>query len=128
MDPRYSAEAEEYRQKIQAFLAEHLPADWEGVGALGPDERSECVAEWRRTLADNNLLAVSWPKEYGGVGLTAIEQTIINEEFTRAGVPTGAPNDGFGIGMIGPTLMAWGTEEQKHHFIPASSPVRTSGA
>ena len=66
MDPRYSAEAEAYRQKIQAFLAEHLPADWAGVGALGADERTRFVAEWRQTLADNDLLAVAWPKDYGG--------------------------------------------------------------
>ena len=118
MDPRYSAEAEDYRQKIQAFLAEHLPASWEGVGGLGPEERTRFVAEWRRTLADNHLLAVAWPQEYGGAGLSAIEQTIINEEFTRAGVPTGSPNDGFGIGMIGPTLMVWGTESQKRHLVP----------
>ena len=94
MDPRYSAEAEAYRQKIQAFLAEHLPASWEGVGALDPEARRQFVAEWRRTLADNQLLAVAWPKEYGGAGLSAIEQTIINEEFTRAGVPTGSPAAG----------------------------------
>ena len=70
MDPRYPAEAEVYRQKIQAILAEHLPADWAGVGALSPDERTRFVAEWRQTLADNHLLAVSWPKEYGGGGLS----------------------------------------------------------
>jgi alkylation response protein AidB-like acyl-CoA dehydrogenase len=118
MDPRYSAEAEAYRQKIQAFLGEHLPAGWQGVGALKPDTRRSFVEEWRQILADNGLLAVSWPKEYGGGGLSAIEQVIINEEFARAGVPTGSPNDGFGIGMIGPTLMVSGTEAQKRHFIP----------
>jgi alkylation response protein AidB-like acyl-CoA dehydrogenase len=118
MDPRYSAEAEGYRQKIQAFLGEHLPPGWEGVGALDHEERRSFVEEWRQTLADNGLLAVAWPKEYGGGGLSAIEQVIINEEFAKAGVPTGVPNDGFGIGMIGPTLMVWGTEEQKRHCIP----------
>jgi alkylation response protein AidB-like acyl-CoA dehydrogenase len=118
VDPTYSAEAQSYREKVQAFLAEHLPSNWKGVGALEPEQRKTFVAEWRATLADNNLLAVSWPTEYGGAGLTAIEQVIVNEEFTKAGVPTGGPNDGFGIGMVGPTIMVWGTEEQKRHFIP----------
>jgi alkylation response protein AidB-like acyl-CoA dehydrogenase len=118
VDPTYSPEAETYRTKVRAFLAEHLPADWEGLGALDGDARRRFVEEWRATLADHDLLAVSWPKEYGGAGLTAIEQVIVNEEFTKAGVPTGAPNDGFGIGMVGPTIMVWGSEEQKRHHIP----------
>ncbi len=118
MDPRYSAEAQAYRSKLQAFLSEHLPAGWEGLGALESAERRDFVDRWRVTLAENDLLAVSWPKEYGGAGLTAIEQVLIYEEFAKAGVPTGGPNDGFGIGMCGPTIMVWGTEEQKRHFIP----------
>ncbi len=118
MDPRYSAEAEAYRDKIQAWLAEHLPSGWEGLGALDSDARKAFVEQWRLELADAGLVAVSWPKEYGGGGLTAIEQVILNEEFARAGVPTGGPNDGFGIGMVGPTLMVWGTEEQKRYYIP----------
>jgi alkylation response protein AidB-like acyl-CoA dehydrogenase len=118
VDPRYSAEADAYRDKIRAWLAEHLPAGWEGVGALSNDERLRFVAEWRQQLADAGLLALSWPKEYGGGGLTAIEQVVLYEEFAKAGVPTGSPNDGFGIGMVGPTLMVWGTEDQKRHHIP----------
>jgi alkylation response protein AidB-like acyl-CoA dehydrogenase len=118
VDPTYSPEAQTYRTQVRAFLAEHLPADWEGLGALESDARRAFVEEWRATLADHDLLAVSWPKEYGGAGLTAIEQVIVNEEFTKAGVPTGSPNDGFGIGMVGPTIMVWGTEDQKRHYIP----------
>ncbi|QGG95768.1 acyl-CoA dehydrogenase family protein [Actinomarinicola tropica] len=118
MDPTYSAEAEEYREKIRAFLAEHLPADWQGVGALPEAEQDRWVKEWRQTLASAGLLAVAWPKEYGGAGLSPIEQVVLNEEFAKANVPTQTGNDGFGIGMIGPTLIVWGTEEQKRHFLP----------
>ena len=118
MDPRYSAEAQTYREKIQGWLAENLPSGWQGLGALGSDERRTFQEEWRNRLASAGLLAVAWPKEYGGAGLTAIEQVILNEEFAKAGVPTGGSNDGFSIGMVGPTLMVWGTEEQKRHFIP----------
>jgi hypothetical protein len=61
---------------------------------------------------------VSWPREYGGPGLTPLEQVILAEEFTKAGVPQGAPNDVFSIQMIGNTLLEWGTDEQKNHFLP----------
>ena len=118
MRPTYSAEAENYREKIRAFLRTNLPSDWEGVGALSPDERRAFVASWRATLAEHQLLAVAWPKEYGGAGLTDLEQVVISEEFARAGVPTGSPNDGFGIGMVGPTVMVCGTEEQKRYYLP----------
>jgi alkylation response protein AidB-like acyl-CoA dehydrogenase len=118
MDPRYSAEAEAYREKIQAFLAEHLPAGWSGLGALDPEARATFIEEWRRTLAEHDLLAVAWPKEYGGAGLSLIERTVLAEELTRAGLPAGGDNDGFSISMLGHTLLHWGTEEQKRHFLP----------
>ena len=87
MQPTYNHEAETYRQKIQAFLAEHLPANWSGLGALDQPERQRFVEEWRALLAENRLLAVSWPEEYGGAGLSEIERIILAEEFAKAGVP-----------------------------------------
>src|SRR3954468_22168672 len=118
MDPTYSAEAEEYREKIRAFLAEHLPPYWRGITALPAGQRAGWLEDWRATLAEAHLLAVAWPKEYGGAGLTAMEQVILAEEFAKADVPTQGGNDGFGIGMVGPTIIVWGTEEQKRHFLP----------
>ena len=100
MDPRYSAEAQRYREKIQAWLAENLPSSWEGLGSLGSEERRSFQTQWRERLVGAGLLAVAWPKEYGGAGLTDIEQVILNEEFAKAGVPTGGANDGFSIGMV----------------------------
>jgi alkylation response protein AidB-like acyl-CoA dehydrogenase len=118
MDPRYSAEAEAFREKIQAFLAEHLPADWSGVGAIPSEQRDEWVEQWRRLLVEHDLIAPAWPKEYGGGGLSAIERVVLHEEFAKAAVPTGGPNDGFSLSMIGPTIMVMGTEEQKRHYLP----------
>jgi alkylation response protein AidB-like acyl-CoA dehydrogenase len=118
MQPRYSAEAEAFREKIQAFLAEHLPPGWAGAGALPTEEVAGFTEEWRRILYDNGLLGLGWPKEYGGAGMSALEQVIVSEEFARAGVPTGGPNDVFGIQMVGNTLLHWGTEEQKRRFLP----------
>ncbi|HMO65998.1 MAG TPA: acyl-CoA dehydrogenase family protein, partial [Verrucomicrobiota bacterium] len=67
-------EAEAFRQKIQAFLGENLPANWKGVGAVPEAEREEWVAQWRKRLVDANLIAPAWPVEYGGAGLSAIER------------------------------------------------------
>ncbi len=103
---------------MRAFLAEHLPAKWAGIGALHQAEARAFVEEWRATLYENGLLAPSWPTEYGGGGLSSLEQVVLAEEFARAGVPTGGPNDVFGIQMVGNTLLHWGTDAQKRHFLP----------
>jgi alkylation response protein AidB-like acyl-CoA dehydrogenase len=118
VQPTYTAAAEAFREKMQAFLAEHLPADWEGIGALEHDESMAFTGRWREILRDNRLLAATWPTEYGGAGLSALESVIMAEEFQRAGVPTGGTNDAFSIQMVGNTIIQWGTEEQKRHFLP----------
>lgn len=118
MQPTYTPEAEAYREKVQAFLAEHLPPSWSGMGSLEGEAIYTFTLEWRKILAEHGYLAPGWPAEYGGGGLSALEQVIVAEEFTKAGVPAGGPNDVFGIQMLGNTLLAWGTEEQKRHFLP----------
>ncbi len=97
--------AEEFRARVRAFLAAHRDA-------------ARSVDGWRRTLYEHGFLGVSWPTEYGGGGLTRAEQVVLAEEFARAGVPTGAPQDNFGIKMVGNTLLRWGTEEQRRYFLP----------
>ena len=118
MRPVYDADAEAYREKVQAFLAEKLPASWRGTGALEGDAHRAWLDEWRATLATSGYLAPGWPVEYGGGGRSALEQVIIAEEFARAGVPTGTLNDQFGIQMLGNTLLIWGTDEQKRRYLP----------
>ena len=118
MYPSYSEEAETYRQKVQSFLSEHLPANWTGLGALGEMERDVFVEEWRSLLAENRLLAVSWPEEYGGAGLSEVERIVLAEEFAKAGVPEGNENDAFSITMVGNAIIQFGTEEQKRTFLP----------
>jgi alkylation response protein AidB-like acyl-CoA dehydrogenase len=118
MHPVYPPEAAVYRTKVQAFLAEKLPKNWGGTGQLQGEELEQFVAEWRVVLAEAGYLAPNWPVEYGGAGLTALEQVILAEEFARAGVPGGAPNDVFSIQMLGNTLLRWGSEEQKKHYLP----------
>ncbi|HVM51926.1 MAG TPA: acyl-CoA dehydrogenase family protein [Acidimicrobiales bacterium] len=118
MDPTYSLDAEAYREKVQAFLAEHLPAGWGGTGTLEGEALERFTEGWRRTLYENGMLAQSWPQSVGGAGLSALEQVITAEEFAKAGVPPGGPNDVFGIQMLGNTLINWGTEEQQAHHLP----------
>ncbi|MGC8481137.1 MAG: acyl-CoA dehydrogenase family protein, partial [Acidimicrobiales bacterium] len=100
------------------FLQSNLPVGWSGIGALPSEEVAEFTTSWRTLLYENQLLAVSWPKEYGGGGLSPLEQVVIAEEFAHAGVPTGGPNDPFSIQMVGNTIIRWGTEEQKQYFLP----------
>jgi alkylation response protein AidB-like acyl-CoA dehydrogenase len=118
MQPTWGESAEQYREKVQAFLAEHLPADWKGIGALPHEDVMPFWEQWRRTLSEHRLLAPSWPEEYGGPGLSEEEQVVLVEEFAKAGVPTGGMNDTFSIQMVGNTILQWGTEEQKREFIP----------
>ncbi len=118
MDFAYPESAEATRAEVQRFLADNLPDGWTGVGALTGGEREAFVTEWRAKLYEGGWLGLSWPVEYGGGGRTAIDELVLAEELTRAGVPLGGPNDIFSIHMLGNTLLMWGTEEQKQHFLP----------
>ena len=116
--PRYSPRAEAFRTRVAAFLREHLPSDWQGIGALEGEEAERFLWAWRKVLSDNGLLGVAWPKEYGGGGLTKLEQVILVEECARAQVPLGPVSDTVTVKMMGNTILAWGTEEQKREFLP----------
>ncbi len=118
MDLSYPPEAEAFRAEVLAFLAAHLPAGWAGVGSLPADEVGPFTDRWRRLLFENGLLGVAWPKEYGGRGLSKLEQVVLVEELARAGAPTGWNTDNFSVKMIGNTLLAFGTPEQKARFLP----------
>jgi alkylation response protein AidB-like acyl-CoA dehydrogenase len=119
LDPRHSSEAELFRKRVRQFLDGNLPPDWHGLGAI--EDRGEAdrfVERWRAALAANGFLGVSWPREYGGAGLSRLEQVVLVEELARAGVPAMGYNDVFGIKMLGGTLLRWGTEQQKRRFLP----------
>ncbi len=118
MDFSYPDYAEKTRAEVQQFLADNLPDDWNGVGALAGEERDAFIVDWRAKLFEAGWLGLSWPVEYGGGGRTAIDELVLAEELTRAGAPLGGPNDVFSIHMLGNTLLMWGTEEQKQHFLP----------
>jgi alkylation response protein AidB-like acyl-CoA dehydrogenase len=119
MDPRYPEEAEAFRQRVRTFLEDNLPDGWRGLGAIADrNEADEFVNRWRATLYENGLLGLSWPTQYGGGGLTKLEQVVLVEEMARAGVPAMGFNDNMSIKMLGGTLLRWGTEAQKERFLP----------
>ncbi|WP_219506090.1 acyl-CoA dehydrogenase family protein [Nonomuraea ceibae] len=119
MDLASTPRTEAFRCGVRRFLAEHLPPGWRGLGALSVAERARFTPRWRETLREHGYLGVAWPEEYGGAGLSTLEQSALQEEFVRAGVPLlPLPTDPFGFSLIGPTILRWGTEEQKRHFIP----------
>ena len=105
-----------FRSEVRAFLKEH--ADKYPNRGRGFEEGdfpgSEAMQPWRDALVEKGWIAPHWPKEYGGAGLSAQEQFVLNEEFAEAGVNNVG---GFGVMMIGPTLMVHGTEEQKQEHL-----------
>jgi alkylation response protein AidB-like acyl-CoA dehydrogenase len=120
VDPRYPAAINDFRDEVRQVLAEELPADWKGLGAIPTAEATKAfVGQWREVLYRRGLLAVAWPTEYGGRGLSKLHHVVLVEELTRAGVPFGTyPRDGTTLKMLGNTLLQCGTEEQKREFIP----------
>jgi alkylation response protein AidB-like acyl-CoA dehydrogenase len=114
----YPPAAEEFRAEVRAFLADALPPDWPGIGALDRDEAEAFSIAWRRTLYEGGMLGIAWPTEFGGGGRTKVEQVVLAEELALARVPMGRVTDTTTVKMIGNTLVRWGTEEQKRRFLP----------
>jgi len=117
MDLTYPPEAEEFRTQIRSWLEQNLPDGWGTPGfSMTKEERREFNQAWTDKLRGGGWICASWPEEYGGKGLTLLQQVVLNEEFARAQAPLRA--DFFGDTLVGPTILQWGTEEQKRQFIP----------
>ncbi|MEY2407001.1 MAG: hypothetical protein QOG39_1917 [Acidimicrobiaceae bacterium] len=117
MDLTYPPEAEDFRVEIRAWLEENLPDGWFDEGfSMTPEERTKFHEGWTQKLFEGGWICASWPKEYGGKGLSIIQNVVLNEEFARSGAPLRA--DFFGDTLVGPTILQWGTEEQKKDYLP----------
>jgi alkylation response protein AidB-like acyl-CoA dehydrogenase len=105
LDLNDTPELAAYRAGVRAWLEAHA--------AQAPTRRDDVAARraWQRRLAEGGLAAVTWPAEYRGAGLGPLHQVVVNQEIGRAGVP--GVFDFIGVGMLGPTPIAHGTEEQK---------------
>jgi alkylation response protein AidB-like acyl-CoA dehydrogenase len=113
-------EDEAFRAEVAAFMRTHLSGKFEGLrhrGGPGDEEfEPELRKKWEKVLAAGKWTCVGWPKEHGGRGLTIERQVIFFEEYARAGGPGRMGH--IGEGLIGPTLIRFGTPEQQKRFLP----------
>jgi alkylation response protein AidB-like acyl-CoA dehydrogenase len=117
MDLTYPPEAEAFRKEIRAWLDDNLPEGWFEDGfRLEGEDREQFNREWPKKLFAGGWICATWPKEYGGKGLSLMEAVVLNEEFARAGAPMRA--DFFGDTLVGPTILQWGDEDIKQRFLP----------
>jgi alkylation response protein AidB-like acyl-CoA dehydrogenase len=122
---RFSPQDEEFRRRLRQWLAENLTGRFAGLrGAGGPGREHEAHAErvaWNRHLAAAGWTCLGWPAEYGGHGATFAQQVIFHEEYARSGAP--ARVGYMGEELLGPTLIALGTPEQRRRFLPPIAAV-----
>jgi len=118
MEFRDTPEEATFRTEVREFIETEAPKTERGMSGeealLGNWERNQ---QWFKKLADRGWIAPAWPKEYGGAGLTTMEQFILNEELALNRVPRPLHLI-IGLGMAGPTVIVHGTEEQKKTYLP----------
>lgn len=115
MQLRYTAEQIAFRQEVRAWLEAHVPsAPLPSFDASR--EGFEAHRAWERVLNDGGYGMVTWPREYGGRGLDLVQWLIFEEEYWRSGAPLRVNQNG--IFLLGPTLMEYGTPEQKTRYLP----------
>lgn len=138
MDWRDTREQAAFRDEVRRFIAERFPEqyrpdhqreqslepedvhgyDWAADRLSDDPERREGAREWARALAERGWVAPHWPVDYGGAALSVLEELILHEEMMRAGVPT---VNGIAVFLMGPTLLAHGSDEQKAEHLPRIS-------
>lgn len=121
MDLRSTPEDESFRHDVRGWLEARLVGDFTALrGRGGPGDEHYAVdlrRAWERTLAEAGWTCLGWPKEYGGRDAPLSQQVIFHEEYARAGAPGRLGH--IGEELLGPTLIAFGTEAQKRRFLPA---------
>ena len=120
MHLRFSPEDEAFRREVATWLADALTGEFACVrGRGGPGDEHSMLDErraWEKKLASGGWTCVGWPREHGGRGASLMQQVIYFEEYARAGGPGRLGH--IGEGLLGPTVIAFGTEEQKRRFLP----------
>lgn len=120
MHLRFSDQDEAFRREVQTWLAANLAGAFAPLrGRGGPGDEHAFVAErraWERRLGEAGWIGIGWPREAGGRGLPLLQQVIWHEEYARAGGPGRLGH--IGEGLLAPTVIAFGTEEQRRRFLP----------
>ena len=115
MDYEFGEPSRDLRARLRRLIADEIPAGW--LGAFSDDPADlELAQRFSRRLADEGLLTLSWPEEYGGAGGSVWDQTVVREEMWAHHEPRGAQY--MGLNWVGPAIMAYGTDEQKARFLP----------
>jgi len=117
MDLSLTPEQQQFRDELRVWLQANAPSPWSGSKA--EEEKGpyfEYLRKWQREVSEGGWAAISWPKEYGGRDAKLIEMAILQEEWARAEAPPLI--NSLGLYLIGPTIIAVGTEEQKARFLP----------
>jgi alkylation response protein AidB-like acyl-CoA dehydrogenase len=118
MDLNLTTNEQQFRDEFRAWLGDNLPAEWKG-GRLGSEDSAdyiEYLRGWQRALYEGGWAGISWPKAFGGRGATLMEQAIFQEEMARANAPQLIGT--IGLSLVGPTIIALGTDEQKARYLP----------
>ena len=115
MDLNFTPEEEAFREEVRAFLKENLSEELARKVREGRDLTRDDMVSWHATLQSRNWLATTWPEEYGGPGWNAVQRHIFEEECALANAPRTVP---FGLNMLGPVLIKFGSEEQKKTILP----------
>ena len=134
MDLNLTADETQFRDELRAWLAKHAPKDWEHRRDETVEQHFAFLKTWQRTLYDGGWAGISWPREYGGRGASLMQQVIFWQEMALAGAPPMA--NVLGLGLVGPTIIAFGTEraevalppqnpERGRNLVPGISPSRT---
>ncbi|WP_328766762.1 acyl-CoA dehydrogenase family protein [Streptomyces sp. NBC_00286] len=119
MELDFGPAVRDFRDELRNWLAEHLVGEFaahRGVGGPTDGAAWDVRLAWDRELSAGNWLGISWPREYGGRGLGLLEEIVFEYEYARANAPYRAT--GNALDLLGPMLLAMGSEEQKKRFLP----------
>ena len=116
MDLNLTPQEQQFRDEVRAWFTANVPKDWPQM-RTNPNvhERFRYLREWQRKAFEGKWVGIHWPKEYGGRGASTMEQVIFIEEMARAEAPPFANT--LGLGLIGPTIIAFGNDAQKSRYL-----------
>ena len=116
MDFTLTPEQQAFRERVRVWLEANIPREWKSMGSteVPRPEAYEFLKRWQGKLHEGGFIGVTWPKEYGGQGLTFMEEMILHQEMALQKAPPML--NVLGVGMAGPTIIAYGTEAQKKRY------------
>jgi len=116
LDFTLTPEQQAFRERTRSWLKANIPAEWKATGSteVPRPEAYVFLRTWQKKMHEGGLIGATWPREYGGQGLTFVEEMILHEEMALQKAPPML--NILGVGMAGPTIIAYGTEEQKKRY------------